>query len=259
MGLARTFIQYNRRLCDKLDRLLPEKFRVDGNTDFQRTFAPPYLKPDAVVYDVGGGKQPFVSEEQKRRLRLRIVGIDISREELERAPDGIYDRMIAEDIARFQGEGDADLVICQAVLEHVQDVDGAFRAMASSLRPGGTACVFVPSRNAVFARLNLLLPQAVKSYLLFTLFPGARAGQGFPSYYNQCTPDDFARLAREHDLEVTAAKHYYLSRYFTFFAPAHALWRAWGLSFFLLKGPQAAETFSIALRKNPRVSPNPAT
>ena len=249
MGLARAFIQYNRQLCDRLDRVLPAPFRVDGNTDFQRTFAPSYLRADTTVYDVGGGKQPFVSPEEKQRLRLRIVGIDISREELDRAPAGAYDDVIAEDIARFRGAGDADLVICQAVLEHVKDVQGAFRAIASSLRPGGVACVFVPSRNAVFARLNLVLPQNVKNFLLFSVFPGARAAQGFPSFYNRCTPRDFERLAEENGLEVAAAKYYYLSRYFTFLAPVHALWRVWGLSFFLLKGPQAAETFSVALRK----------
>jgi 2-polyprenyl-6-hydroxyphenyl methylase/3-demethylubiquinone-9 3-methyltransferase len=249
MGLARSFIEYNRRVCAQLDRLLPPEFRVDGNTDFQRKFAPPYLKPEATVYDIGGGKQPFVSEGEKQRLGLRVVGIDISQDELNRAPAGVYDRVIAEDIARFQGEGDADLVICQAVLEHVKDVEGAFRAIASSLRPGGIACLFVPSRNAVFARLNLVLPQSVKNYLLFSIFPGARAAQGFPSFYNQCTPNDFAKLAEANGLEVVTFNHYYLSRYFTFFAPAHALWRAWQLSFYFLKGQQAAETFSVALRK----------
>lgn len=249
MGLARRFIDYNRRLSDKLDRLLPSRFRIDGNTDFQKLFAPAYLRSDATVYDVGGGKQPFVSTEEKRRLRLQTVGIDISQNELSRAPAGAYDRVVAEDIARFRGAGDADLVICQAVLEHVQDIDGAFEGIASCLRQGGIACVFVPSRHAVFARLNLLLPQQVKHYLLFSVFPGAREAQGFPSYYNQCTPNDFARLAAEHGLEIAEAKYYYLSRYFTFFAPLHALWRAWGVLFFFLEGPQAAETFSVALRK----------
>jgi 2-polyprenyl-6-hydroxyphenyl methylase/3-demethylubiquinone-9 3-methyltransferase len=249
MGFARSFVRYNRQICTKLDQFLPEQFRVDGNTDFQRKFAPAFLQADSTVYDVGGGKRPFVSQEEKERLHLRVVGIDISEDELNRAPAGIYDRVIAEDIARFRGQGDADLVICQAVLEHVADVEGAFKAIASSLRPGGIACLFVPSRNAVFARLNLILPQALKSYLLFSIFPEARAAQGFPSYYNKCTPKEFEELAEQYGLEVVASSHYYQSKYFTFLAPLHAAWRLWELSFFLLRGPQAAETFSVALRK----------
>jgi len=249
MGIARKFIDYNRRACEQFDQILPARFRVDGNTHFQRNFAPAYLRPQITVFDIGGGKQPLLSERDKQKYELRLVGIDISLEELNRAPVGVYDEVVAEDIARYTGRGDADLVICQALLEHVQDVPGAFRAIASTLRPGGIACLFVPSRHAVFARLNLLLPSTVKKRLLFSIFPGSRDAQGFPSYYDRCTPDDFKQLAAQNGLEVVEFTPYFLSRYFTFFAPAHLLWRAWQVAFLMLQGSQAAETFSIALRK----------
>jgi 2-polyprenyl-6-hydroxyphenyl methylase/3-demethylubiquinone-9 3-methyltransferase len=249
MSLARSFINFNRKLSNLLDEALPGRFRIDGNADFKKTFVKKYLHPDATIYDVGGGKQPFVSGETKDQLNLHIVGIDISEDELLKAPPGAYDRRIAHDIALYQGRGDADILICQAVLEHVKDVEGAFRAIASCLNGNGVACIFVPSRNAVFARLNLMLPQKVKEFLLVSVYPTTRAGQGFPSFYNKCTPADFARLAQKNGLAVVEVRHYYVSKYFSFFVPLYALWRLWLLCFFFVKGTQAAETFSVALRK----------
>lgn len=249
MNWVRRFISFNAYLSNKMDELLPARFRLDGNADFQKTFAHQYLRANSTVYDVGGGKQPFVTACIKRELNLQIVGIDISQDELDKAPTGVYDRKIAHDIARFQGEGEADVIICQAVLEHVEDIEGAFQAIASCLRSGGVACIFVPSRNALFARLNILLPQKIKEYLLFHIYPNTRTTQGFPSFYKECTPSDFAQLAVRNGLEVLEMKHYYVSKYFSFFTPLYALWRFWVLLFYLLKGPQAAETFSVAMRK----------
>jgi SAM-dependent methyltransferase len=63
--------------------------------------------------------------------------------------------------------------VCQALLEHVSDVNGAFESIASILRPGGQAVIFVRSRNAVFARINLVLPEKFKRWILFQVFPQA--------------------------------------------------------------------------------------
>ena len=61
--------------------------------------------------------------------------------------------MICADITRFKGGGDADLIICQAVLEHVKDVEGAFRRWRASSRREG------PPLRA-FEECNLPAPQS---------------------------------------------------------------------------------------------------
>jgi 2-polyprenyl-6-hydroxyphenyl methylase/3-demethylubiquinone-9 3-methyltransferase len=233
-------------MCDKA---LPIRFRVDGNSDYRNFFVGKFLRNNSQIYDIGGGKQPFISIDLKKTMQLSIVGIDISEEELIKAPCGAYDKTICVDIAKYRGHGDADLLICQAVLEHVRDVEGAFRSISSCLKSGGVACIFVPSRNAVFARLNLILPESIKRVLLFTIFPQTRSAQGFPSYYNCCSPSDFIRLGKENGMDVLEARYYYMSNYFSFFTPLYLLWRIWILSFWLFKGDQAAETFSVALVK----------
>jgi trans-aconitate methyltransferase len=105
---------------------------------------PAWLKPGLRVVDIGGGKHPCIGVERKRRLCLHVTGVDIDADELSRAPAGAYDRVVRADITRVSGSGDADLCICKALLEHVEDTERAFRAIVSFLKPGGVALVFVP-------------------------------------------------------------------------------------------------------------------
>jgi len=247
--MIRRFINWNIKLSRAFDRLLPADYRIDGNSDFKNSFAPKWLKSDMRVVDIGGGKNPFIAVEKKSSLAIHVTGVDISAQQLERAPAGAYDITLCGDISKTAGSGDADLCICQAVLEHVQDVEAAFVAIASFLKPGGVALIFVPSRNAVFARLNLLLPEWLKRYLLFTIFPQTKRDQGFPSFYHKCTPAGFRSIGICSGLEIQEAKYYYVSSYFSFFAPMYVLWRAWILLFRRVAGEQAAETFCMALKK----------
>ncbi|RYE43035.1 MAG: class I SAM-dependent methyltransferase [Hyphomicrobiales bacterium] len=248
-SFARMLIDSQRWLSRKFDQVLPEAFTIDGNADFVRNFAPPYLRPGTVIFDIGSGKRPFLTPDHKRQLGVRVAGLDIDAGELAAAPEGVYDDAICADVTQYQGKGDADLVICQALLEHVDGTHLAFRAMATSLKPGGTAVLFVPSRNAAFARLNLLLPESLKRRILFTVFPEARHAQGFKSYYDRCTPRDFRRMAEANGLEVSQLQPYYTSAYFTFCFPLHFVWRLWVIAFRAAAGEQAAETFCMALRK----------
>lgn len=248
-SVMRKFLEINFKLSRNFDLLLSEKYRTDGNLFFIEKFAPAFLHSDLIVYDIGGGKNPYISQEVKSRLHLRVTGLDVDQEELARAPVGAYDSVVCADITTYKGEGEADLVICQALLEHVRSVDKAIASIASILKPGGIALIFVPSRNALFARLNILLPEKVKKILLYSIYPKARASQGFPSYYDQCTPRDFRRIATRHNLSVERESFHYISSYFSFCFPLYLVWRVWILTFHALAGSQAAETFCMALRK----------
>lgn len=250
MNPVRYFIEINRRCSRAFDTaLIPEPLRIDGNRDFIDNFAKKYLRPGMTVYDVGGGKQPYIDGDTKRRLSLKVVGLDIDADELAKAPAGLYDEVVCADITTFSGPGTADLLVCQALLEHVSDVGAAFKSITSILRPGGQAVIFVPSRNAVFARLNLLLPEKFKRWILFQVFPQARVGAGFRSYYDHCTPQEFRGLIRTNGLREIEFRPYFQSAYFSFFLPAHIVWRLWTVLFRAIKGDQAAETFCLAFDK----------
>jgi len=246
--ILQRFVAWNVRLSLTFDRLLARDYRIDGNSDFKNRFAVRWLRPNTRVVDIGGGKNPFIGTAKKKELAVHVTGLDISAQELAQAPAGAYDQVRCGDISTIVGGGDADLCICQALLEHVPDVHAALVSIASFLRSEGIVLVFVPSRNALFARLNLLLPERLKRKVLFTIFPQTRRDQGFRSYYNRCTPADFQLLAQALGFEIEDASYYYCSSYFSFFAPLHVLWRLWIVCYRAMAGYQAAETFSLALR-----------
>ena len=248
-SLIRKLIAGQIRLTRKFDELLPSQHLVDGNDDFIDDVVPQYTLAGAVVYDVGGGKNPLIDAERKAQLGLKIIGLDIDSRELAAAPPCRYDRTICADIVNYRGARDADLVICQALLEHVLDTGQALEAIASILKPGGQALLFVPARNAVYARINLILPQKLKQRILFGIYPHMRRSQGFPAHYDRCTPAALEALALRKGLRAVERRVYFQSDYFRFCFPIHALWRLWVLLFRSLAGDQAAETFSVVFRK----------
>jgi 2-polyprenyl-6-hydroxyphenyl methylase/3-demethylubiquinone-9 3-methyltransferase len=248
-SLFRKLIASQTRLTRKFDKLLPSQHLIDGNADFIDNLVPQYTLAGAVVYDVGGGKNPLIDAERKAQLDLKIIGLDIDAGELAAAPPRRYDHTICADIVSYRGARDADLVICQALLEHVLDTGQALEAIASILKPGGRALLFVPSRNAVYARINLLLPQKAKERILFGIYPHMRRSQGFPAHYDRCTPAALEALALRKGLCAVERRFYFQSDYFRFCFPIHIFWRLWVLLFRILAGDQAAETFSLVLRK----------
>jgi len=94
MSLFSRLIQTQVFLSNKLDSLLPAQFILDGYRSFRCDFAPRFLKPHLVVWDIGGGKRPLIDLELKRRLGLKVVGLDLSESELARAPEGSYDEVV---------------------------------------------------------------------------------------------------------------------------------------------------------------------
>jgi len=248
--MIRSFINSQRWLSRNFDRLLPMKYRLHGSEDFIKALVPKYLRENAIIYDIGGGKNPYLSPDRKKCLNATVFGLDIDKKELCQAHEGSYDKIICTDIGTYQGNSDADIVLCHAVLEHVKSTNNAFKAISSILKPGGLALIFVPSRNAVFARLNMLLPQNMKKAILHTIYPKTVRNQGFPSYYDKCTPMEFRKLADSNNLHVVEERFYFISSYFSFFFPAYLLWRLWVLLFSFIKKEQAAETFALVLRKD---------
>ena len=166
------------------------------------------------------------------------------------APPGAYDRLVCADVTRFRGSGDADLAICQAVLEHVNDTSAALRALASIVRPGGKVAIFVPCRNALFARLNLALPETTKRRMLFTLFPVRKeVHSGYPAVYHRCTPRLMSTDAGAAGLQLERLDVYWHSTYLSAFAPAWAAWRLWTLIMWAKGSREMCETFSLVLSR----------
>lgn len=111
---------------------------------------------DLRVVDVGGGTGGFAVPLAGAGHQVTVV--DASPDALaaltRRAADaGVLDRITAvqgdaDALADLVEPGSADLVLCHAVLEVVDDPAGVVAALAAALRPGGAASVLVANRAA---------------------------------------------------------------------------------------------------------------
>ena len=244
------FIKSQIKLSNWFDCLLPAKFRIDGYQDYSQSVIPKYLRENLLIYDIGGGKNPYITAHLKSKYNnCYVIGLDIDENELKEAPDGVYDRTHVSDIMIYEGSGDGDLAICLTLLEHVRNVEAGLKGIASCLKRQGYLCIFVPSRNALYARINMILPEKVKRMILFTLFPHTRELHGFPAYYDRCTPHEIKYILKSIGFEVVEERNYYISSYFSFFFPLYLLWRFYLLFFYLIAKEQSSETFGMVLKK----------
>lgn len=252
-GWLRGFMQWNRRISKRFDEyFIPSHWRVDGLRDYHEAVVPPLLKHARIVHDVGGGKLPYLGSVVPKMKDQTLIGFDIDEQELLRAPKGVYDSWVVGDIgssALPKPRRKADLVICQVVLEHVQDNMASIKNIVENTRKGGTVTLFVPSRNAAFARLNALLPQRLKERILFGVFPEARHAQGFPAYYHLCTASQMSKILEDNGCEIVDQRDYYQGYYFSFFTPLHVIWRLCQAIAYLFTKNRSADFYCLVAVK----------
>ena len=61
MGALRLVVATQLRASRWEMRRLPATWRRDGNQDDLETLVPAHLEPDLHIYDVGGGKRPYLT------------------------------------------------------------------------------------------------------------------------------------------------------------------------------------------------------
>jgi 2-polyprenyl-6-hydroxyphenyl methylase/3-demethylubiquinone-9 3-methyltransferase len=138
------------------------------------------------VLDVGGGRRPTLLPHERPSGR-HYVGFDISAAELEAAPPGSYDEIVAARAEDFvpQLAGRFDLIVAWQVLEHVADLPRAAANFHSYARVGGTLVAMLSGRNAAFAIANRMLPAGFGERLVARL--RRRPPETvFPAHYDHC-------------------------------------------------------------------------
>jgi len=244
----RRFVGANQKVSLHISNWAARRGRTNGAEEYAAWLAR-LLRPGLTVIDLGGGKFPSISVSQKRRLGLHVTGVDITQAELDAAPAGAYDEVICQSAETFVRPGSADLIISQALAEHVRDPIAMFRCIHESLRPGGETLHFIPNRHALFACLNRLIPHALTREMLHTLYPTTRTVLGFRAYYRECFPSRIQDCFRSLGFRDITIKPHYLSNYFMALFPAHAAMVGWQLAAQKLGAANLCENFVVYARK----------
>jgi SAM-dependent methyltransferase len=173
------------------------------------------MRPGIQILDVGSGRRPAIPPEQ-RPPNCTYVGLDLSMDELEAAPPGSYDQMVASDVATFRPElaDRFDLVLSWQVLEHVKPLALALENIRRYLTPGGLFLAQLSGRFSAFALLNQLLPHRLSVWAL-RRFLGRDPRTVFPAHYDQCWYGALVRITSPWS-EATVLPRYRGSGYFKF-------------------------------------------
>ena len=135
------------------------------------------------ILDVGGGAHPMFSLEYIISERLDYTVLDISQEELARAPHQYNKCLMDIAAANVSFERTFDFVFSRFMAEHVNDAAQLHANIYNALRPGGVAVHFFPTLYAIPFVVNWLLPNWMATQFLNE---ERRAKGKFPAYYKWC-------------------------------------------------------------------------
>jgi SAM-dependent methyltransferase len=239
----------NRGWSRKLDTLLdPHGRRGDGTVEFMAAIRS-VLRPGMVVMDVGGGKRPAIAAGLKASLGLRVIGVDISQEEINAAPPGCYDQVICRDVTTATALPEAELVISRSVMEHVSDPSAMYLNILRALRPGGFLISHIPNKFAPYALVNAALPNRLTKVLLSFFHWESKEETGFPALYRHCYPSRLEALLLSVGFRDVRIRPTYRSEYCNFFLPLHASELAWQLFTSRLNRRNLCEAFTVVAQK----------
>jgi SAM-dependent methyltransferase len=204
---------------------LPERYREDWRQPFV-DHALCAIPDDAQILDVGSGRMPALPPTM-RPARCRYAGLDISREELEKASAGSYDATIVSDITCHSPDLDGafDLIVSWQTLEHVRRIDRAIANLRRYLRPGGRAVIQVSGSFSIFALLNRALPNKLGSHIVGSVMRRSQDNV-FRAHYHRC---HYNALEREFVSwsTVEILPRFRGAEYFTFAPPLQFIYIAY--------------------------------
>lgn len=187
--------------------------RVNGTIAFHSRVKD-LATPEMTVLDVGCGRGA-VSDRLERypweRCRVhkghckKVIGIDVS--------EAGFQNPLIDEFRRIDGErwpvadGEIDLLVSDAVLEHVKDPDQFFAECKRVVKPGGYICFRTPNRWSYVSLIATIVPNSLHAKIVNVVQPGREAKDVFPTYYRANTISKLKRLMKSHNFEGCAYRH----------------------------------------------------
>jgi SAM-dependent methyltransferase len=214
------FFEANARACAWIEKPFPHT-RFDVVREYDEQIARFMdLQRRAVVVDVGAGRACRFARYRPANSDTKIVGVDISAEEMEQNSD--VDEKRVADVARSLpfDAAEVDLIASHSVLEHLEDVETFIANCATVIKPGGRFVSVFASRYAPYALINRLLPHPVARRIVHFVRPGSVETLGFRPVYDRCYASAISALLAKHGFDVDYERvSYDQSWYFSFFVP----------------------------------------
>jgi 2-polyprenyl-3-methyl-5-hydroxy-6-metoxy-1,4-benzoquinol methylase len=188
------------------------------------------LKPDMVVLDVGCGRGAGADRmvrNPSERCRVfkgacqKVIGIDVDKA-------GEQNTLIDE-FRPIEGDrwpvetASVDLLVSDAVVEHIEKPDQFFAECSRVVKPGGFLCIRTPNRWSYVALGASIVPNEFHASVVGKMQRTREAKDVFPTYYRANTITALKRLLRSHAFEGCAYRHIAEPNYLGFSRWSYAL------------------------------------
>lgn len=165
------------------------------------------LDSSFVVLDVGCGRGSHSDDLVSLRKNLRtlkgkvrkVIGIDVD--------EGARENPFLDEFHLLTGsvwpiESDSiDLIVCDNVMEHVENPDQLFSEIRRVLKNGGYLCIRTPNRWGYVAIAATLIPNRYHSRVTSTVQDGRKQEDVFPTVYKCNSVRKLRNMMRKHGLE----------------------------------------------------------
>lgn len=182
------------------------------------------VRPDDVVLDLGAGRGAQFDGPKswsksiaalKGRVK-RLAGCDVDPVVL--SNDYLDDAMVFDPNGRLPYDDNTfDLVYCDWVLEHIDDVGPFVAELDRVLKPGGWFCARTPNKWGYIALAVRMLPKSLEAKILSKAQPDRLEHDVFPKHYHLNTLGDLRRAFpverwSDHSFSLNATPSYHGGR-----------------------------------------------
>lgn len=231
----RAFINFNKKCHSLIAKIFPNTKHSAYRhycEEVKRNLA-----DNISVLDIGGGKRCTFADECRTYTGIKITALDVSAEEL--AFNNDVDEKIVFDITsgkRVPLEDESvDMVTSSSVLEHLKDLESAVKEVSRIIKPGGKFISVFPSKFALFAIINQIIPGWLARKIVFAAFPHREKIGIFKAYYDRCYyPALKNLLSRNGFSNVDFMFDYNQAGYFSFFVPFGIIALFWDCMMYIL-------------------------
>jgi 2-polyprenyl-3-methyl-5-hydroxy-6-metoxy-1,4-benzoquinol methylase len=187
--------------------------RVDGTVPFF-TRVQALARPEMTVLDVGCGrgavadrfeKDPWEKCRVLKGVCKKVIGIDVTEAGRENRLIDEF-RLIESDQWPVETSS-IDLLLSDAVLEHIREPDAFFSECSRVVKPGGFACFRTPNRWGYPYVAATIIPNRLHAKVISIVQPGRKAHDVFPTYYRANTRRALLRLLKTHQFEGCVYRH----------------------------------------------------
>ncbi len=193
---------------------------VDGSIVFFARVSS-LLAPSFTVLDVGCGRGAYGEDAVAIRRNLRIIkgkvskviGIDVDKDA---GRNPFLDEFRCIDGSSWPIEKDSiDLIVCDNVLEHVENPEQFFSEARRVLKNGGYLCIRTPNKWNYIAMFSQLIPNKYHSRVTDFVQDNRKEDDVFPVVYKCNSIRKIRKMMTGHDFECAVcgyeAEPYYLS------------------------------------------------